>query len=63
MSVLALVPTILTAIYAGAIGLVVTLGIAHLVLLRVDTRAYAGGPSVMRGGGRYEVDSTARHRR
>ena len=62
MSVLALVPTILTAIYAGAIGLVATFGIAHLVLLRVDARAAAGRPSVMRGGGRYEADSTARYR-
>lgn len=51
MSVLAVVPTIMTAIYACSIGLVAALGVAHVVLRRLAVR-----------GGRHEVRSTTGYR-
>lgn len=57
MSVLALVPTILTAIYAGAVVLILSMAVAHwiLVALRVAHRG--------RGSDRHEVWSAVFPRR
>jgi hypothetical protein len=62
MSVLAVVPTIMTAIYAGTVGLVVVLGMSHVVLRRLEAHASASRMSAARGGGRDEVRSTIRRR-
>jgi hypothetical protein len=49
MTVLSLVPTILTAIYVGAIGVVVALGAAHGVVRWAERHAVAAQRGDRRG--------------